>query len=83
MPTRGFYNGVTLRFVPGNKRGTAFAETLAQALNEQRIAASAIGDAKSDAAVDHRIAQAATQDATLTRDSKEFEPVTVVVGDKP
>src|SRR5262249_16191427 len=82
MLVQGFPKGVTLHFVAGNNRGKSFAETLAQALCEQGVTASAIDDASSDALVDHQIKGAPPQGVHLTRDSKEFKPVVRVVGDK-
>jgi hypothetical protein len=83
MPQHGFPNGVTLHYVAGNSRGKAFCETLARAFNDQRFEASAIPDGRDDAWVENQIKQAAASGVTLTRESREFEPVVVVVGDKP
>lgn len=83
MPLHGFPSGITLHYVAGNSRGKGFSETLAQALNEQRLEAFAIADGRDNSWVEHQIKQAAASGVTLTRESREFEPVVVVVGDKP
>jgi hypothetical protein len=79
----GFPSGVTLHYVAGNSRAKTFSETLAQALNDLRITADAVPDGRDDEWVERQIATAAASGVTLTRDSREFEPVVVVVGDKP
>lgn len=80
---RGFPSGIHVHFVDGNGRGRAFAEALSGALNAEGIAASSFPDNMDDGHIEHWIKNAAQQGASLTRESKEFEPVTVVVGDKP
>lgn len=77
MLTEGFPSGVSIFFVTGNERGEAFAKTLAKALNEEDIAASAIGGR------DERTMESRLKQTSGTRNDQQFEPVTVVVGDKP
>lgn len=80
MLTEGFPNGVTMQYVTGNDRGEAFAKALARALNDEHMTASAVGD-RDEMRMEGRLKQGAADG--LTRNDKQFEPVLVVVGDKP
>lgn len=77
MLTAGFPTGVSIFFVTGNERGEAFARTLAQTLNDADVAASANGGR------DELTMESPLKQSGKTRNDKEFEPVTVAVGDKP
>jgi len=77
MLTEGFPSGVSIFFVTGNDRGEAFSRTLAQSLNDADVAASANGG-RHEQTMESRLKQSGK-----TRNDREFEPVTVVVGDKP
>jgi hypothetical protein len=76
-------SGVHIHFVAGNSRGKAFAETLAAALTAEGVVASSFPDNISDGRVEHWVKNAAREGEILTRESPEFEHVTVVVADKP
>ena len=78
MLTEGFPAGVTAFFVTGNERGEAFARALVKVLNDEHIAASAVGG-RDERAMEFRLKQGAAEG--LTRNDKQFEPVVVVVGD--
>jgi uncharacterized membrane protein len=80
MLTKGFPDGVTMHYVTGNERGEAFAKALARALNDENIIAAAVGD-RDESRMNWRLSQGAENG--LTRNDKQFEPVIVVVGDKP
>ncbi|HLW92606.1 MAG TPA: hypothetical protein VKS78_15080 [Roseiarcus sp.] len=80
MLSDGFPNGVNMIFVTGNEKGEAFAKTLAGALNDVNITASAVGG-RDENRMAGRLKEGTEQG--LTRNDKQFEPVTVVVGDKP
>lgn len=80
MLTEGFPSGVTMQFVTGNERGEAFAKALAKALNDEHLTASAVGG-RDESRMEWRLMQGAADG--LTRNDKQFEPVVVVVGDKP
>jgi len=77
MLTEGFPNGVSIFFVTGNDRGKVFALALAEALNDADVVATATGDWRESWVV-FRMKEDGTN-----RNSKDFEPVTIVVGDKP
>jgi hypothetical protein len=79
----GLPSGVHMHFVPGNSRGKAFAESLTDALTSEGILASSFPDNISEGRVDHWVKNAAGEGVTLTRESPDFEHVTVVVADKP
>ena len=68
--TGGFPSGVTMQFVTGNDRGEAFSEALAKALNDESVAALAVGG-RDESTMEWRLKQGAT------RNDKQFEPVVV------
>jgi hypothetical protein len=80
MLTEGFPSGVTMLFVTGNDRGEAFAKTLAKALNDEHVTASAVGG-RDERTMEWRLKQGGANG--LTRNDNQFEVVVVVVGDKP
>jgi hypothetical protein len=82
-PDSGLPSGVHTHFVAGNSRGKAFAETLAAVLTAEGVVASSFADNMSDGRVEHWVKSAAREGVTLTRESPEFEHVTLVVADKP
>jgi hypothetical protein len=81
-PDSGLPSGVHTHFVAGNSRGKAFAETLAAALTSEGVVATSLADNMSDGRVEHWVKSAAREGLTLTRESPEFEHVTLVVADK-
>ena len=69
--------GVTAFYVTGNARAGAFSVALAKALNEAELVAAARGNWREQWVV------TTMKQHGLDRDDKQFEPVTIVVGDKP
>lgn len=77
MLTTGVPLGISVFFHTGNERGQAFAGKLAQALNDQGIIATAVGDWREGWVIWQM------QQHGIDRNDKTFEPVTIAVGDKP
>jgi hypothetical protein len=80
MLTKGFPNGIAMIFTTGNERAEAFSTALANALIDEKLAATVVGG-RDEERMAWRLREGAA--AGLTRNDKQFEPVIVVVGDKP
>ena len=75
--THGFPNGVSIFFVTGNEKGERFSRTLTEALNDAGVVTTATGDWRDPWVISQM------KGSGKTRNDKDFEPVFVVVGDKP
>jgi hypothetical protein len=77
-PLPAIPSGVSAYFISGNRRAERFSKALSDALNQEGINATAIGGWREE------WAEGIMKTKELpTRDDPDFEPVMVVVGDKP
>jgi len=77
LATQGIPIGVTVFYVSGNARAEAFSVALARALNEADLVASPRDNWREEWVV------STMKQYSVDRNDTRFEPVTVVVGDKP
>jgi hypothetical protein len=78
LATEGLPPGVSVFYMTGNSRAKEVAATLARALNIAGIITSVHQDW-----LEEWVKYTLSQRSGMTREDKTFEPVTVVVGDKP
>ena len=77
LATQGIPTGVTIFYVTGNRRGEAFSNALSKALNGAGLVAIPRGNWREEWVVN------TMKQSGVDRNDKRFEPVTIVVGDKP